>query len=75
MSLLEFPTDEFIETLESFASNSTAAGIDGISYQMLNHLPDSWKQLLHAFYQTFWLNKTLPGIWMQSVIIPILKQG
>ena len=43
--------DEFIETLESFASNSTAAGIDGISYQMLNHLPDSWKQLLHAFYK------------------------
>ena len=36
--------DEFIETLESFASNSTAVGIDGISYQMLNHLPDSWKQ-------------------------------
>ena len=33
--------DEFIETLESFASNSTAVGIDGISYQMLNHLPDS----------------------------------
>ena len=67
--------DEFIETLESFVSNSTAAGIDGISYQMLNHLPDSWKQLLHAFYQKCWLNETLPSIWKQSVIIPILKQG
>ena len=67
--------DEFIETLESFASNSTEAGIDGISYQMLNHLPDSWKQLLHAFYQKCWLNETLPSIWKQSVIIPILKQG
>jgi len=42
---------------------------------MLNHLPDSRKQLLHAFYQTFWLNETLPSIWKQSVIIPILKQG
>ena len=31
--------DEFIGTLES-ASNSTAVGIDGISYQMLNHLPE-----------------------------------
>ena len=40
--------DEFIETLESFASNSTAVGTDGISYQMLNRLPDSWKQLLHG---------------------------
>ena len=67
--------DEFIETLESFSSNSTAVGIDGISYQMLNHLPDSWKQLLHAFYKKNWLNETLPSFWKQSVIIPILKQG
>ena len=42
---------------------------------MLNHLPDSWKQLLHAFYQKCWLNETVPSIWKQSVIIPILKQG
>ena len=42
---------------------------------MLNHLPDSWKQWLHAFYQKCWLNETLPSIWKQSVIIPILKQG
>ena len=53
--------DEFIETLESFASNSTAVGIDSISYQMLSHLPDSWKQLLHAFYPKCWLNETLPS--------------
>ena len=69
------PYDEFIETLESFASNSTAVGVDGISYQMLNHLPDNWEQLLHAFYQKCWLNETLPSIWKQSVIIQILKQG
>ena len=66
---------EFIETLESFASNSTAVGTDGISYQMLNYLPDSWKQLLHAFYKKCWLNETILSIWKQSVIIPILKQG
>ena len=72
---LNSPLQYDIETLESFASNSTAVGIDGISYQMLNHLPDSWKQLLHAFYQKCWLNETLPSIRKQSVIIPILKQG
>ena len=59
----------------NFASNITVVGIDCISYQMLNHLPDSWKQRLHAFYQKSWLNETLPSIWKQSVIIPILKQG
>ena len=63
--------DECIETLKSFASNSTAVGIDGISYQMLNQLPDSWKRLSHAFYQRCWLNETPPSIWKQSVI----KQG
>ena len=33
--------DECIETLKSFASNITAVGIDGISYQMLDHLPET----------------------------------
>ena len=42
---------------------------------MLNHLSDSWKQLLHAFLPTCWLNEILPSIWKQSVVIPILKQG
>ena len=42
--------DEFLGALGSFASDTLTAGIDCISYQMLNHLPDSWKQLLHAFY-------------------------
>ena len=67
--------DSLLETLESIASTTTTVGIDGVSYQMLNHLPLCWKQLLHAFYQKCWLNETLPSIWKQSVIIPILKQG
>ena len=27
------------------------------------------------FTKTYWLTETLPSIWKQSVIIPILKQG
>ena len=65
--------DECIETLESFASNITAVGIDGISYQMLDHLPET--VITCIFTKTYWLNETLPSIWKQSVIIPILKQG
>ena len=40
VTLFKFPLqyDEFIETLKSVASNSTAVGIGGISYQMLNRL-------------------------------------
>ena len=68
--------DESLETLQSLASNTTTVGIDGVSYQLLNHLPLSWKQLLHAFDQKCWLNDDiLPSVWKQSVIIPILKQS
>ena len=65
--------NEFLETLESFESNTTTVDIDGISYQMLNHLPGSWKYSLHALYQKYWLNETLPSIWKQLLIILILK--
>ena len=34
--------DECVETLESFASNTTTVSVNGVSYQMLNHLPLSW---------------------------------
>ena len=61
--------DECVETLEYFASNTTTVSVNGVSYQMLNHVPLRWKQ-----YQQCWLNETLPTIWKQSVIIPILKQ-
>ena len=30
--------DDFLENYESFASNTTTVGIDGVSYEMLNHL-------------------------------------
>ena len=63
--------DECIVTLKSFASNSTAVGIDSISDQMLNHC----LIVGNSYYMHFTKNETLPSIWKQSVIIPILKQG
>lgn len=35
--------DEFLETLQSFATTSSAVGVDGISYKLLNRLPEPWK--------------------------------
>ena len=63
--------DECIETLKSFASYITAVGIDGIS----NAGPFAGNSYYMHFTKTYWLNETLPSIWKQSVIIPILKQG
>ena len=67
--------DEFIETLKSFASNTTAVGIDGTSYQMLTICFIAGNSYCINFYQKCWLNETLPSILKQSVIILILKQG
>jgi ribonuclease HI len=66
---------EFVEALNSFSTNSTAIGLDGISYQVLIHLPEKWKLLLHSLFQKCWNNGTIPSIWKSSVVIPILKQG
>jgi ribonuclease HI len=70
-----FTFNEFIEILHSFTNNTSSVGIDGISYQMLSHLPPKWKRLLFSFYQQCWLNGALPKIWKQSIVIPILKEG
>ena len=67
--------DEYFEVLESFAHNKSAVGPDGITYQMLTHLPSNWKRLLLSFFQKCWINGTLPNIWKQSIVVPILKNG
>ena len=48
--------DEFIETLKSFASNTTAVGIDGTSYQMLTICFIAGNSYCINFYQKCWLN-------------------
>ena len=67
--------EEYIEALKSFSSNSSAVGIDGISYKMILNLPSSWKRLLYNLYHKCWDEGTLPLAWQKSIIIPILKQG
>jgi ribonuclease HI len=70
-----FTFQEFIDALKSFEGNNSAVGIDGMSYQLLIHLPENWKKLLFSFYQKCWLDGMFPSSWKQSVIIPVLKQG
>jgi ribonuclease HI len=66
---------EFLDALSSFSSNSSAVGLDAISYKMLNHLPSKWKKLLHSLFQLIWGNGAIPSVWKSSVIVPIHKQG
>ena len=66
--------EEFIDALNSFSCNTSAVGSDGLSYQLLINLPLKWKKLLHSFFQECWSKETLPSIWKESIVIPILKQ-
>ena len=67
--------EELVDALKSMASNSSAVGLDGISYLLLNKLPANCKVLLHKLYQMIWNNGTIPISWKQSVIVPVHKQG
>jgi hypothetical protein len=42
--------EEFKDALNSFKNNTSAVGLDGISYQLLCHLPLKWMELLHSFF-------------------------
>ena len=66
---------EMTKAQKSLNSNTSAVGIDGLSYQLLLHLPSKWKALLLTLFQQVWKNGALPNVWKQSVIVPILKQG
>jgi ribonuclease HI len=67
--------NEFLQALNSFSNNKSAVGLDGISYQLLCHLPLTWLELLHSFFHYCWNKGTIPSFWKQSVVVPIHKQG
>ena len=67
--------EEFLEGLHSFDTNETAVGIDGVSYQLLTHLPSTWNKLLFSLFQKCWKGGILPSVWKKTIIVPILKQG
>ena len=50
-------------------------GLDGISNEMLKHLPENTLAYLHALFQKCWMSGEMPNIWKHSIVIPIHKQG
>ena len=66
---------ELTDSIESLPKEITAVGIDGISNEMLKHLPHNWLIILHTFLNKCWIEGVKPKIWNKSVIKPILKQG
>ena len=50
-------------------------GLDGISYNILNEVPEQWRhKLLHSFLQKRWETGLISSIWKSSIKMPIRKQ-
>jgi len=54
-------------------AKNTAPGIDGIKYDMLQHLTPSMKIFLLNLYNTIWETSEYPNAWRKAIVIPIQK--
>jgi ribonuclease HI len=54
---------------------NTAAGLDGIKFQVLKNLPENALQFLLEIYNQILTNGTFPVCWRETKIVPILKPG
>lgn len=71
-----YNTEFSLQELEAALENATgkATGGDGISYEMLRHLPYETKlQLLNEFNK-IWTNGGIPNEWKLGLVTPIPKQ-
>ena len=54
-------------------SNESAAGPDGISYQLLTHLPESCLKILLNLFNGIWTTGEFPPSWREATVVPIPK--
>ena len=50
-----------------------AAGLDGVSNELLKHLPDTGKMVLLRLINSSWDNGVCAGKWREGEIIPFQK--
>lgn len=70
---LPFSYAELIATFKN--CRSAAAGVDGISYQLIIQLPEAALRRLLDFFNYIWKTGQVPTLWNTALIIPILKPG
>ena len=68
-----FTLSELKESLKK--SKDTAAGLDGIHYQLLKHLPDPCLHILLQVYNQILVSGDFPSAWREALIIPLPKPG
>ena len=76
---LDSHTPMFSKTIVTGAiqacKNSTAPSADGLTILQLKHLGPLGTQYLTALYNLSYQHATLPTIWKQAIILPLLKPG
>ena len=68
---LPFISSELLDALHK--SHDTAAGPDGIHYQILKHLPNRTLETLLNSLNDIWITGEFPKEWSKATIRPIPK--
>ena len=72
---LEISYEEIISQIRLLTNKHTSVGVDGISNEMISHLPINWIDFLFQFLSKCWTEGQLPTIWKKSIVVPIHKVG
>lgn len=70
---LLFTLNEFDFALQSCRSLCT--GIDGVSYKMIEQLPENMKLIILEHYNNMWQQNEFPYEWKIAIVLPLLKPG
>jgi ribonuclease HI/L-rhamnose mutarotase len=71
----EIKYEEVQNAILELGRKRSAVGLDGISYNLLMHLPVKWVNILHTIINKCWSTGIIPDLWKSSLTIPILKSG
>lgn len=62
-----------LEYAVKVCSKDKAAGADGVTYEMLKNLPESFKLIVLRLFNLIWDNGSLPAAWKHAIILPLKK--
>ena len=66
---------ELRNAISAINNKTCSVGIDVISNEMINHLPENAIIFLHKLFKKCWEEGSIPQLWKDSIIVPILKAG
>lgn len=70
---LPFSLSEFKSCISD--RRDSAAGLDGISYLLFRHMPDSALELWLKLFNRIWSSGVYPIAWKDACVIPLYKNG